>query len=86
MPHQPIPADEPARFSGPQTCKRQPAVAWPDGPDVAVIGVPPDGIGWRSGPDVGDLSPPHDPVGMTAAAAASPMFEILSILPGGPDR
>jgi guanidinobutyrase len=50
MPNQPISGNDLARFSGPQTFMRLPAVDSADGLDVGFIGVPMDiGTSWRSG-------------------------------------
>ena len=50
MTNQPIGGYELARFSGPGTFMRLPAVASAEGLDVAIIGVPMDhGTSWRSG-------------------------------------
>ncbi len=50
MPNQPISGNDLARFSGPQTFMRLPAVDTAEGLDVGFIGVPMDiGTSWRSG-------------------------------------
>ncbi|MFT5743680.1 MAG: guanidinobutyrase [Paracoccaceae bacterium] len=50
MPNQPISGNDLARFSGPQTFMRLPAVDSAEGLDVGFIGVPMDiGTSWRSG-------------------------------------
>lgn len=54
MPNQPISGNDLARFSGPQTFMRLPAVASAEGLNVGFIGVPMDiGTSWRSGTRMG---------------------------------
>lgn len=54
MPSQPISGNDLARFSGPQTFMRLPAVASAEGLNVGFIGVPMDiGTSWRSGTRMG---------------------------------
>lgn len=54
MPNQPVSGNDLARFSGPQTFMRLPAVDTAEGLDVGFIGIPMDiGTSWRSGTRMG---------------------------------